>query len=274
MKFIGVVFFILLAGCQTNPTAQVNQERAAAASSLVASNNKKITITKDTVVVDARKYYQYNMKHVPNSIQLNWNDFFGSKKIKKNSVKRKSEKFIKRLALKGIHPDKDVVVLGAGDQGKGDAASLSWVLFSLGIENIQYASIYELKLKLTTKRPIAKENQQPWKFKPRKALALAKGDLFRFERVFVVDVRDKKEYLVKSLSNDVNLEMGMIVNVPYKEFFTYQGRPDKDITSKLSAIGVSKNSHIVLVSNKGKRATAAAMSLLSLGWFNAHVLFL
>ena len=125
MKLISIALLFLIAGCQTNPTAEVNQKQEGAVASLVEANNKKINLTEDTVVVDARKYYQYNMKHVPNSIQLNWGDLFGSKKIKKNSVKRKSKKFIKRLALKGIHPDKDVVIVGAGDRGKGDVLR-SW----------------------------------------------------------------------------------------------------------------------------------------------------
>ncbi|MBK7892424.1 MAG: hypothetical protein IPJ84_16730 [Bdellovibrionales bacterium] len=88
----------------------------------------------------------------------------------------------------------------------------------------------------------------------------------------IIDVRPAKEYLgtqggmrSKSIPNIEAL------NVPWKEFFTDDFRPDPEIAPKLQSVNVTPDLRIIVIDNDGVAAAAVTMALRALGFEKAGV---
>ena len=241
-----------------------------------------IVINEDTVVLDARGSFDFAMAHIPGSKNIHWEDFAQIRSAYPGKLKNKKAlyKMARRLARKGLTPESEVVIVGNGVKGKGQEGRLAWTLYYLGVRNIQFADISYFDFKLTnTINPEPPQKNKPiWKPDYHPSILAVKGEIrkatmdlptSRNEKVFLLDVRSKKEYFSKrSFGGDYGPDL-QAIHIEWKEFLTPQGRPNLEMKARLRAIGMGPESRIIAISNRGVRSAAVAMVLTTMGFDNA-----
>ncbi|MBT4762710.1 MAG: hypothetical protein HOO06_13515 [Bdellovibrionaceae bacterium] len=263
MKLILIVFCsILLIQCAQKPTEvyEKSEYKDKVQSLIVLGARSPLKITEDTVVLDARSNFSYSVSHIPNSINLQWKEFSGGKK---NKLRSDFDEMTKRLARLGISINTPVIVVDKGLFGKGEAGRLAWTLYYLGVENIQVASIQALKTRMTIKESLPKKMLPFWKSQVRDYILITQKDFFKktdvqSKNTVVIDVRSDNEYAQATNNQSMHVE--------WTEFFTQLGRPNFNVVNKLKSVGIHKDKEVILVSSKGVRSAAVAISLISLGY--------
>lgn len=130
--FLGIVF--VFSACQQKPT-QLHAEQP-----ILAGVNSNITADKikalKPVILDARSPFDFNLSHVPNAINVNWQDFAQLEPSHKGLLQVDLFALARRLSLWGISPESKVVVLGDGINGHGEEGRVAWTLQRLGIKEV------------------------------------------------------------------------------------------------------------------------------------------
>lgn len=146
---VSIPAFILV-GCQNKPT-KIIQESAN-------------VFAIPTVLVDVRTAFEYESYHIPGSIRLSTEDFLILKdpKNKIRILDPDLPQLIERLAKRGIHPDRKIILLindfksldNSATQSKEssvDSASVveakkwNWLLRKLDIDSVQIKTLSEFK---------------------------------------------------------------------------------------------------------------------------------
>jgi thiosulfate/3-mercaptopyruvate sulfurtransferase len=144
IRFYSFIFVLIFAfGCAQKPT-KVVINKAKPKNYLVENAKKPVKVTDSTIVIDARKRFDYQMAHYPGSIHLRWESFVNPRARHPGRLIEETDKLIQRLALRGIDPSKPVIVVGEGRNGDASAGRLAWTLFYLGI--FKYPSCWHFKL--------------------------------------------------------------------------------------------------------------------------------
>lgn len=151
---LALLFFSLglLAACQQKPTKVIDESAH--------------VYEKKAVLIDTRNPFLYESFHIEGSQNLWWEDFLVLTNPKKKTRVLDPDilQTVERLASKGIHPDKTIVLLN----DKADAVEnkkWKWLLSYLEIGHIEMKSISDLKksLKGQNNRFAVAEPQKPWK---------------------------------------------------------------------------------------------------------------
>ncbi len=155
MKFniakIAVVFVVLtgLMGCQQAPTKALEQ-----------TTN---IFAEETVLVDTRNSFLYASSHLQGSLNLVTDDFLIKKnlKVRQYLIDPDLSQTIERLARRGIHPSKKVVLLG---ETKNSVENLkwAWLLKLLGVDKIQMISQGEFRKSHPNARYQDPDRAEPW----------------------------------------------------------------------------------------------------------------
>lgn len=144
MKLIAVLSFFVLSACQVKPTTAVSE-------SGVRLEKPKFAglVSPQTVVFDTRSTFDFNLNHVPGSINLAPEDF---------NVDRDPMDAARRLSLYGVGVDTPVVVTGSL---QGKVTELAWRLTQLGVENVETVSLDAFKAVVSRAEP-ARKNVPLW----------------------------------------------------------------------------------------------------------------
>jgi thiosulfate/3-mercaptopyruvate sulfurtransferase len=273
MKFLVTLFFLLLSSCQLKPT-RVHESSDTRA--LIEGAKKELVLDEGTIVVDARKPFDYTMAHIPSSLNLNWSDFSLGKGSEAGKLKTSKELHneSRRLALKGIRPESKVVVVGYGPKGKGEEGRLAWTLYYLGIKNIQVASVDYFRKKLSNIKELPPKNVKYWRPSLQMQIDAERSEVLgtlttpaNAAKTFLIDVRSREEYFQKKgLGESYSLPDLQAIHIEWKEFFTEKGRPNWEMKKRLHAIGIGTKSRIITLSHQGVRSAAVTMALLSMGF--------
>jgi len=273
---VGFLLLGLLVGCAQKPT-KVAVKQVPKADTLLKRAKAPLKVTNKTLIVDARTRFEYQMAHYPGAVHLRWEGFTDPTSENPGRILSDSKKLIVRLALKGLHPDRPVVVMGEGVDGDGSAARLAWTLFYLGIRDVQVVSKTTLGLSSNIVEEEPHKNAEPWEAPDSSGLMASKAEMLEALRAnpggprnVIIDVRSEDEYLKKrGFGRKYSVpELGAL-NIEWKEFFDQNGRPSFALKKKLNGIGIRKGSKIILISDKGIRASAAHFALLALGFQNS-----
>ena len=121
---------------------------------------------KKAVLIDTRSPFLYETFHIEGSQNLWWEDFLilTNPKKKTRIFDPDLQQTVERLASKGIHPDKTIILLN----DKADAVEnkkWKWLLSYLEIKNIELKSVNDLKKSIRgqNNRFAKAESQDPWK---------------------------------------------------------------------------------------------------------------
>lgn len=153
MRFLIAALILISAGaCQQAPTKVLDQSAQ--------------VFEKKTVLIDTRSPFLYETFHIEGSQNLWWEDFLVliHPKKKVRIFDPDLQQTVERLASKGIHPDKTIILLNE----KADAIEnkkWKWLLSYLEIKNIELKSVNDLKksIKGQNNRFAKPEKQLPWK---------------------------------------------------------------------------------------------------------------
>ncbi len=289
-------------GCATKPTvvSETIQRQFLGGPALL----KPIQLTESIVVVDARSSFDYSMARVPRSVHINWADYAEAEPNLRGWPQRDLFAAARRIARLGIEPSTPVVVLGQGKNGQGEEGRVAWLLAYLGVRDVRFAKFDAVRKRITTEAlppsretpedrmldegesSFATSSKAPAESPPKaapiwKPLIVSslivrepefKKALLADSRMKIIDVRPAKEYL----GTQGGLRAKMIpnieaLNVPWKEFFTDDFRPDPEIAPKLQSVNVTPDLRIVVIDNDGIAAAAVAMALRALGFEQAGV---
>ncbi len=267
--FLGLIFLLSLTGCQTQPTKGYdNQTRPTA-------QKGELTITENTVFVDARSPFLYNLSHLPKAINFSWEEFTESRKAWKGRLVKDLFNRTRRLARLGIGPDSSVVVIGEGKAGRGEEGRLAWTLNYLGVKDVHFASkdFFDQTKWVHGGKPEAPLPSVPmWKPNLNSNIIVDPSELRRLKemnagsngRTLVFDVRGPSEFL-----KGHTLEVGpniKVLNIEWKEFVDEQGRPNHEVVKKIKQLGIKEEFRIIVVSESGVESGAVVHALNDMGF--------
>jgi thiosulfate/3-mercaptopyruvate sulfurtransferase len=255
----GVALALTLTGCPSAPTKIYRRTQGPTLSAEALA---------DAVIVDGRSAFAVGAQKIDGSVAVRAQDFWGLSDPQDLS---------RRLALKGLSPDKKVVVFDDGPSaGKGEAGALAWILLYLGFEKIQTASVESARLvrdrtgdgSSFQESPVA--NAKPWTPVLRKHLLANANEVKKNasgkkpQDLHVIDVRSEKDYLQAASTAGQKLDP-RAVNIPWNQLYAADGQPQRSMIEQLMGIGV-RPSHRIVVTGPRTEAAAAAFALTALGF--------
>ncbi len=267
---------LFLSACVQKPT-KIYESKSGFSQKIQQKTRKPLKVTEETVVVDARSRFDFTMAHYPGSSHLLWESFSQAKGRFPGRLVEDLESARKRLQIKGLHPEKPVIIVGYGIDGKGEAGRLAWTLLYLGFDDVQVVGDNLLKPSSNIVNSKPTPNAPFWLLRTRPQLIAKKKQVLEAvtkqlagpRKVFLFDVRSKEEYFKKEgLGKPYALPDLGAIHVEWKEFYNRQGRPRLTIRKQLKGLGISNDSRIIVLSNRGIRSAAVTAALISLGYKN------
>lgn len=131
-KISFLLSFFLVLSCQQKPTKVIEESAQ--------------VFKKNTVLIDTRSPLQYESFHIEGAQNLWWEDFvlLTNVKSKKRNFDPDLQQTIRRLALKGIHPDVTVYLIN--DQSSSlENKKWKWLLSYLDVRNVELKSLADLR---------------------------------------------------------------------------------------------------------------------------------
>jgi len=272
-------FYFLLAfisACAQKPT-KVNTKVETPASLLVSNASGPVKVTPETIVVDARKRFEYQMAHYPGSVHLRWESFTDPRNPLSGQLLDDNKRMVQRLALKGVHPRKAVIVIGEGRQGDASAARLAWTLFYYGVENVSLVGDSVLKLSSNIQETLeVPKNQELWDVPENRGMLATKDEVLKaasdvsdsgVRKSVIIDTRSEREYFKKKgFGKQYALPDLGALNIEWVHFYNEKGRPELSMRDQLKSVGVSAKTKVILISDRGVRSAAVHFALLSMGF--------
>lgn len=129
LLIFGLFVFV---GCQQKPTRAIEEE----------ANIYK----PDTVLVDTRSAFLFASSHIPGSVNLETQDYLILKNpsTKKRILDPDLQQVVERLARRGIHPSRRVLLLG-DNRFSEENVKWNWLLKLLDFERVEMKSISDFK---------------------------------------------------------------------------------------------------------------------------------
>ncbi len=277
-NFLGIVCgALVLAGCELKPT------RGRATSELDPRRIERvlksaIPITPETVILDARPLFEYELGHVTGSYHFPW--FWLAESQLQPTLPKDLEAVSRRMAIMGLDRNTPVVVVGNGRLGRGEEGRLAWTLLWLGFEHVEVASLKYFEPQVDRLEPPPREAKQTINWQGKSNWVSSKADFKRVisspriypqHRVHILDVRSKAEYFNK-VKGSASYQYPDIqsLHIEWQEFFDMKGRPAFKVRQQLIDIGVQPTDPIYVLSNQGTRSAAVAFALMKLGFQKVH----
>jgi thiosulfate/3-mercaptopyruvate sulfurtransferase len=239
-----------------------------------------------SIIIDVRPAFEYSLAHIPNSVNLQWDEFSEQGGNYRGKLQSDLFSISTRLARLGIEPDSKVLVVGQGLSGGGEEGRVAWMLTYLGVKHVSFVALSNLKARMINTTQEQNKSAQIWKPKVFESLLCTPKEFLyvvshnatinpvSYEdaapRLYkIIDVRTDAEYLGRTNLEDsvITPDVGAI-NIEWKEFFTKQSLPKKDLKKQLVDIGINPENRILVIDSKGVRSGAATMALLQLGFTN------
>lgn len=296
MKFIINSFLIIilmgLGACQMKPTKVTSQAEALIKEKSIDSDE---LISSGVIVLDTRSPFDYNLSHIPGSLNVQWQDFSSADKAQIGKLDPDSFAIARRFALMGVDPYTEVVVVGKALEGSGEEGRIAWMLNFLGVQKVKTLAFNLFKFQMIQAKeerppknkpiwkPILHENlniefhefndyltqdnrlQQKvtWPTKARSSALQGAGILnypSNIKMNIVLDVREESEVKQRPF---LLHQKERVLNISWKNFFNSDGTVNKAIVEILKKQNITSDTNIVVVSDQGKRSAAVTYALLT-----------
>lgn len=278
---LGLIFLIaVLAGCTSAPTKIYRHRKEPITGKMEEGLLKPLVIDAETIVIDARSEFEFGLAHLPKAFRISADEFYDGAAKYKGQLDKNLFRLARRLARKGVSPKSKVIVVG--DKQSFAAGQVAWGLYYLGVSDIQFASMSYFKERYSNVEAKPYKAAKMWKPKYQRSVLVKESEVQDYisrgigsknskgERVFLLDVRLKKEFLdlrkIKRGFRKVNIDA---YHIPYKSFFTSEGRPNLKMKKRLRSIGMTSRDRLIVVSNQGQRSAGVTVALLALGFKNS-----
>jgi len=274
---------LLLISCAPKPT-KVTSELPVVS----RKETQKAKITPQTVILDVRSPMDFNLSHIPGSVNVAWEDFSRRSPDYRGLIEKDLHPLARRLALIGVDTQTPVLIVGKGPLSKGEEGRVAWTLESLGVANIQLASVEDyrerhdggtevknkpfwtpqLNTSLVVSWDELKKKIEGTSYPATKARAKALSNAalpVKQDNYVVIDVRSSAEFSIDNL-NKRTPRVFRFENILWNEFFTETMDPNPAIMKLLNEKGVTQMTEIFLISNHGVRSGAVTWALQKLGY--------
>lgn len=273
-SLLTVWMLVCSVACQLKPTKVYETQPTQKKESAV---DKTKEIPTETVIIDVRPNFEYQLTHINGALSMQWSDFTEREAPLLGLLEKDLFFHARKLARMGISPNTPVIVVGKGLQGVGEEGRLAWTLSMLGLKNVKVASIDLFEVPLTSAPAAPREAKPIWKPDVDESLVISKKQFLKIIRTpkvdpnspVIIDVRSEAEYLGKASTQFSRAPDIGTMNVEWKEFFTRAGEPNKAIIERLEAVGIHRERPVILISEKGVRSGAATWALRQLGYSKA-----
>lgn len=152
MKWYCLFLVLSVVGCQQKPTKSIEE----------VSN----VFRTETVLVDTRSAFLFASSHIKGSVNLETADFLLLKdpRLKKRIFDPDLIQTIERLAKKGIHPSKKVLLL-SDTKNSDENKKWTWLLRLLEIEDIESMALDDFRKQFKNARYADPDRATPWTLK-------------------------------------------------------------------------------------------------------------
>ncbi len=285
MRCLFVLLFLV--SCAPKPT-KVTSETPVVSRKEV----QKAKVTPNTVILDVRAPMDFNLSHIPGSVNVAWEDFSRRAPDSRGLIEKDLHPIARRLALIGVDPQTPVLIVGKGLLGKGEEGRVGWTLESLGVTNIQLANVEDFRERRDGGAEIKNKNFwaaqldqdmaigwdelkakiEDTSYFPTRARAKALGGAplpMKDLNFVVIDVRSPEEHSIDNLNKRTPRNF-RFYNMDWREFFTENMDPNPAVMRELNEKGVTEMTEIDLISNHGVRSGSVTWALQKLGYKKAR----
>lgn len=218
-------------------------------------SNRPIKLNADTVVLDVRSFFDYQVASLPDAVYFSADDF-QLKNVNDRDFDEKSLALAKRLALAGITPFTHVVVLGYGERGRGEEGRVGLTLLALGVERVQLATEKEFKSRFSSKSKKQKANQRYWE--PRMVRALFCSAHPRKDTMFVLNVDKNMKGGRTFLQTLASVDVDWIQFINRDDY-----SPNYKVKKALASQAIVESSPVMV---RGQHAPLVTFNMVQLGY--------
>jgi thiosulfate/3-mercaptopyruvate sulfurtransferase len=282
-----LIALLFLVSCAPKPTKVTTE-----APVMTRKEVQKAKVTEQTVILDVRSPMDFNLSHIPGSVNVAWEDFSRRAPDYRGLIEKDLHPLARRLALIGIDQQTPVLIVGKGLLGKGEDGRVAWTLESLGVSNVQIANVEDFRERREGGAEI--KNKNFWTPQLDQNLAIGWDELkakiegssypmtrarrkalggvplpVKDENFVVIDVRSPEEYSIDNL-NKRTPRVFRFENIDWREFFTENMDPNPAVMKMLNEKGITEMTEIDLISNHGVRSGSVTWALQKLGYKKAR----
>ena len=284
----GAVFMLgvmLLTGCgtKTESTATESEQTDSFQGEWIIDTEYAISKIGDenTLFVDARGEKEALLGTVEGAVVTKWKDWCiteGKEGDEHWGSFQEPEVFSQTLSNLGIHPEKEIILLGETTTGWGEDGRLLWQLRSVGFTNVKMVDGgYEALKDAGAKTQILAAKPEP---------AETVIEAFDYSHVMttevlmenyddykIVDVRTDEEYNGEILYGEAKGgHLPGAIHIRYTDFFKEDGtlKTNTELTTMFEEAGLSKEDEIVAYCTGGIRSAYAQLVLEMCGFENSY----
>lgn len=254
---------ILLTACQAPPT-RVQQSESSPGESMEES-----ILSREPVIFDVRSLMDYGVSRVPRSINLQWSDLLQPGAPVRGTL-TDDMAMAKRMALWGVEPSSEILIIGYGLNGHGEEGWLGWYFTSLGVPKVNLGTTAQFRPVMP--RDFAPENKPYWVPQVRKDLRITSAELRRPARrratapkSWIVDTRMaalREAHPLTEFLSEKELERYRVASVEWINFWNEKNHPSDLGVYTLRKAGMGPDDEVILVSDDGLESGSVALSLI------------
>ncbi len=219
-------------------------------------DNRPIKITQETVVIDVRTFFDYQISRLPGALHVEPKEF-SLRKLRGDDLQNRAIAIARRLALLGVNPFTHVVVVGYGDRGNADEGIVALTLLALGVERVQMGSMKDFKFLATSKASKSLANQRYWE--PRIVNSLICPAHSGEDVAFVIDLGKKAP-----MTTAPGWQKIAIIYKNWKDFVKKEDfSPNYTIKSQLLKDEIQDSARVMV---RGLQAPVVVFSMLQMGY--------
>lgn len=245
---------------------------------IINANQAKQLISQGATIIDVRNNLAWFIGHIPNAININWQDFSLAKKPHRGNLLEDTNILQQKLREIGVCNSKPVIVIGNPADNFGEEGRIVWMLRTLGHNSAAcvdggYNALVKVDVPTTFKGNKPSEmgdfivNRTPlWEIK-RDEL---KANLVE-NKLIVIDTREKREY--EGATPYGEQRRGHIpgaLHFYFKDLIDSKGNllTNEEIISKLGILGIQLDTPVAAYCTGGIRSAFFIAVLANLGFTN------
>lgn len=230
---------------------------------------KKPPSFKTPVILDVRKSFDYSMNHAEGALPINWEDYAQTEDPHKGSLDPDFSLLARRLRVFGIFPGRQVIVYGKGENGGGEEGRIAWMLYFLGVKNVEVLGESQLAAKKVFGERPDVEAAPLWLPEADESIRIKTSELEKLislhpENTALIDVRSPEEFSGKKTFGEKRPgHIPGAINIFWREFASKDSIADRaQIVEALKKRGISETSTLLFYCTSGVRSAFATFAAL------------
>lgn len=233
---------------------------------------QKLDWTKPAVL-DARGSFAYATSHAENTYLARWEDFSLSEESRKGVLDSNFGGAASKLRVLGVHPDREIIVLGQGTKGWGEEGRIAWMLKYFGFSKVLIQNFSDFPGKrVTGGQELTKTVAAPvWLVKPVDSIRISRSELRKRiddkSDFALIDVRAALEFQGTVKYGEKKGHIPGSINIPWTDFVGTNGIPKTadQVKEMLKSKNIPLEKEIVFVCSIGVRSAYATFAALNSG---------